>query len=60
MNSDPIVVYKLGTSDTSDTSDDDGSQPERDKKVETKGPKFDQTRNRPITSRVDSKVISKS
>jgi hypothetical protein len=37
MSSEPIVGYKRSAPDATDTSDDDGSQPERDKESETAG-----------------------
>ena len=37
MSSEPIVGYKRSAPDAPDTSDDDGSQPERDKESETAG-----------------------
>jgi hypothetical protein len=42
MSSEPIVGYKRSAPDAPDTSDDDGSQPERGKESEAAGPKLDQ------------------
>ena len=42
MNSKPILGYKRSAPDAPDTSDDDGSQPERGKEAEAAGPKLDQ------------------
>ena len=42
MSSEPIVGYKRSAPDATDTSDDDGSQPERGKEAEAAGPKFGQ------------------
>ena len=42
MSSEPIVGYKRSAPDAPDTSDDDGSQPERGKEAEAAGPKLDQ------------------
>ncbi len=42
QSSEPIVGYKRSAPDTPDTSDDDGSQPERGKEAEAAGPKLDQ------------------
>jgi hypothetical protein len=42
MSSEPIVGDKRSAPDAPDTSDDDGSQPERGKEAEAVGPKLDQ------------------
>ncbi len=42
MSSEPIVGCKRSAPDAHDTSDDDGSQPERGKEAEAAGPKLDQ------------------
>jgi hypothetical protein len=42
MSSEPIVGYKRSAPDAPETSDDDGSQPERGKEAEAAGPKLDQ------------------
>ena len=42
MSSGPIVGYLRSAPDAPDTSDDDGSQPERGKEAEAAGPKLDQ------------------
>ena len=42
MRSEPIVGYNRSAPDAPDTSDDDGSQPERGKEAEAVGPKLDQ------------------
>ena len=42
MSSEPIVGYKRSAPDAPDTSDDDGSQPERGKEAAAAGPKLDQ------------------
>ena len=42
MSSDPRVGYKRSAPDAPDTSDDDGSQPERGKEAAAAGPKLDQ------------------
>ena len=42
MSSEPIVGNKCRASDAPDTSEDDGSQPERGKEAEAAGPKLDQ------------------
>jgi hypothetical protein len=42
MSSEPIVGCKCSAPDAPDTSDDDGSQPERSKEAEAAGPKLDQ------------------
>jgi hypothetical protein len=42
MSSEPIVGDKRSAPDAPDTSDDDGSQPERGKDAEAAGPKLDQ------------------
>jgi hypothetical protein len=42
MSSEPIVGYKRSAPDPPETSDDDGSQPERGKEAEAAGPKLDQ------------------
>jgi hypothetical protein len=42
MSSEPIVGDKRSAPDAPDTSDDDGSQPERGKEAEAAGPKLDQ------------------
>ena len=39
MSSEPILGYKRSAPDAPDTSDDDGSQPERGKEAEAAGPK---------------------
>ena len=41
MSSEPIVVNKRSAPDAPDTSDDDGSQPERGKEAEAAGPTLD-------------------
>jgi hypothetical protein len=43
MSSEPRVGYKRSAPEATDTSDDDGSQPERGKAAEAAGPKLDQT-----------------
>ena len=42
MSSEPRVGYKRSAPDAPDTSDDDGSQPERGKEAEAADPKLDQ------------------
>jgi len=42
MRAEPIVGYKRSVPHTTDTSDDDDSQPERDQEAEVAGPKLDQ------------------
>jgi hypothetical protein len=42
LSSEPTVAYKRSAPDAPDTSDDDGSQPERGKEAEAADPKLDQ------------------
>ena len=42
MSSEPIVGYKRSATDATDTSNDDGSPPERGKEAEAASPKLDQ------------------
>ena len=62
MSSEPIVGFKRSAPDAPDTSDDDGSQPERGKQAEAAGPKLDQAerqRNKKLRRDGEARNVSR-
>ena len=62
MSPEPIVGYKRSAPDEPETSDDDGSQPERGKEAETAGPKLDQAerqRNKKLRLDGEARTLSR-
>jgi hypothetical protein len=62
MSSEPIVGYKRSAPDAPDTSDDDGSQPERGKEAEAPGPHLDQAerqRNKKLRRAGEARNLSR-